>query len=348
MKGLKWLFGAALVLVAAAVLVRTIFQIRNTPDVDEDDQAEAIHVPSRVSVVNGQTMVALDASTQKRLDVSVSPLRAVNTRRTKTAAATVLATQGLVPLRNAYVAAEAQVETAQAQIEVSRQEYGRLKALYAQNQNTSKKALEAAQGLLRTDRAALDAAQKQLEIAQWSVQQAWGGPVAAWVVRNSTNLKAVLNQRAVLVQVTLPPGSALQEDPPPVTLSAPSGRSVDASYVSPFPQVDPRIQGVSLLYMARSYPALEPGMNLVAHLPVGKRLHGVLIPRAAIVWWQGQAWVYEQTVPGRYARRPISTDQPFQDGCFAAQGFVPGAEVVTRGAQELLSEEFRSQIQAED
>src|SRR5487761_78916 len=348
MKRLKWLFGAALVLVAAAVLIRTIAQDRNAPDVDADDEQEAIHVPSRVSVVNGQTLVALDASTQKRLDVTVSRLRAVSTRRTETAAATVLATQGLVPLRNAYVSAQAQVETAQAQIEVSRSEYDRLKALYIQNQNASKKSLQAAQGLLRTNRAALDVAQKQIELAQWSVQQAWGGTVAGWVARDSPSLEAVFGQRAVLVQITLPPGSDLQKDSPRVTLSAPSGRSVDASYVSPFPQVDPRIQGVSLLYMARSYPALEPGMNLVARLPAGKRLRGVLIPSAAVVWWQGQAWVYAQTVPGRYARRLVSTDEPLQNGYFAARGFAPGAEVVTRGAQELLSEEFRSQIQAED
>ncbi|HUY12707.1 MAG TPA: hypothetical protein VMX16_03620 [Terriglobia bacterium] len=347
MKDLKRLFGAALVLVAASVLIRTIIQSDNAPAQDTDDKQQAIHVPSRVSVVNGQTMVALDASTQKRLDISVSPLRAVNTRPTKAAAATVLVTQGIVPLRNAYVAVEAQVETAQAQLAVSRQEYGRLKALYAQNQNASKKALEAAEGLLRTDRASLDAAQKQLEIAQWAVEQAWGGAVAGWVAQDSPTLKAVLTQRAVLVEVTLPPGSAFQ-DPPAVTLSTPNGDTVEASYVSPFPQVDPRIQGVSLLYVARSYPSLEPGMNLAAHLPAGKRLRGVLIPRAAVIWWQGQAWVYEQTAPGRFARRPVSTDEPLQGGYFAAQGFAPGAQVVTRGAQEMLSEEFRSHIQAED
>ncbi len=347
MKGLKWLFSAALVLLAAAVLVRTIFLIHHTPAVDKDDQEEAIHVPSRVSVANGQTTVALDPPTQRRLDVSVSPLRAVNTHRTEAAAATVLATQGLVPLRNTYVAAAAQVETARAQLEVSRQEYVRLQALYAQNQNASKKTLEAAQGLLRTNRAGLDAAQKELETAQWAVQQTWGGAVASWVARNSPALKDVLIQRAVLVQVTLPPGSAF-EDPATVTLSTPSGNTVEASYVSPFPQVDPRIQGVSLLYMARSYPALEPGMNLTAHLPAGKRLRGILIPQRAVVWWQGQAWIYEQTGPGRYARRLISTDEPLRNGYFVAKGFAPGAEVVTRGAQVLLSEEFRSHIQAED
>jgi hypothetical protein len=347
MKGLKWLFSAALVLLAAAVLVRTIFLIHNTAAVDKDDQDEAIHVPSRVSVVNGQTMVALDAPTQKRLDVSVSPLRAVNSRPTETVAAVVLVTQGLVPLRNAYVAAEAQVETAHAQLEVSRQEYVRLQALYAQNQNASKKVLEAAEGLLRTNRAALDAAQKELEIAQLAVQQAWGGTVAGWVAQDSPSLKAVLTQRAVLVEVTLPPGSSFQE-PPAVTLSSPGGTTVDASYVSPFPQVDPRIQGVSLLYEARSYPSLEPGMNLAAHLPTGKRLRGVLIPRAAVIWWEGQAWVYEQTAPGRFVRHVIPVAERLPGGYFAAQGFKPGAQVVTRGAQELLSEEFRSHIQAED
>jgi len=348
MKILKWLFGAALVLLAAAVLIHTIFKIRNTPDVDADDQAEAIHVPSRVSVVNGQTMVALDTLTQKRLEVSASPLRAINTRRTETAAATVLAPQGLVPLRSAYVAAEAQVETTKAQIGVSRHEYNRLKALYAQNQNASEKSVQAAQGLLRANRASLDMAQRQLEIAQWAVQQAWGGPVAGWVAHDSPNLKAVLKQRAVLVQVTLPPDIGLQNPPAAVVLTTPGGRSVEASYISPFPQVDPRIQGVSLLYTAPSYPSLQPGMNLVAHLPAGKRLRGVLIPRDAVVWWQGQAWVYEQTAPGRFARHPVSTGEPLQEGYFAAQGFAPGAEVVTRGAQELLSEEFRSQIQAQD
>ncbi|MGH9354748.1 MAG: multidrug transporter, partial [Terriglobia bacterium] len=103
-----------------------------------------------------------------------------------------------------------------------------------------------------------------------------------------------------------------------------------------------------LLYMARSYPVLEPGMNLVAQLPAGRRLRGVLIPHAAVEWWQGQAWVYVQTVPGRYARRPVPTDEPLEGGYVATRGFAPGEDVVTRGAQELLSEEFRSQIQAQD
>ncbi|HEV2417308.1 MAG TPA: multidrug transporter [Terriglobia bacterium] len=346
MKILKWLFAVGFVLLAASVFIRTYSQARKDPDTDED-QEEAVQVPSRVSVVNGQTVVTLDAATQKRLGIAVSPLTVINARRQETASATVLSAQGLAPLHNAYVSAEAQVEIAQAQLAVSSQEYERLKTLYAENQNTSEKSLQAAQGTLRTNRARLDAARKSLEIASSAVQQSWGGAVAGWVVNDSPRLASVLSQRACLVQLTLPPGTSFEE-PPEINLSTSNGNSVKASYVSPFPQVDPRIQGISLLYLAHSYPALEPGMNLVARLPVGKWLRGILIPHSAIVWWQGQAWVYEQTAPTRFTRRTVPAEQPLGDGYFAAQGFAAGAKVVTQGAQVLLSEEFRSQIQPED
>ena len=350
MKKLRGLWEILLVILAASVLIRSYAQKHKDPDQDqeeEEEQEEQIRAPSRVSVINGQTVLTLDAATQKRLGLVISPLTTVKTRRQESVAATVLSAQGLVALRNAYVTAEAQVETARAQLEVSSQEYARLKTLYAENQNASKKALQAAEGTLHANRASFDAAQKQLEMARSAVQQSWGGAVADWVANNSSRLASVLSQQAMLVQLTLPPGTPL-EDPKEISLSTPNGNSVDASYVSPFPQVDPRIQGVSLLYLAHAYPLLQPGMNLVAHLPVGHRLRGLVIPEAAIVWWQGQAWAYEQTAPTHFTRRPVPTDQPLGDGYFAIHGFTPGGRVVVQGAQALLSEEFRALIQPED
>ncbi len=345
MKALQWLLALALALMATSLLVRSYTQAHKDPDQKEEE--EAIKSPSRVSVVNGQTVVTLDAATQERLGIVVAPLRAVRMRRRAPAAATVLSAQGLVALRNAYVTAEAQAETAQAQLAVSSQEYERLKTLYAENQNASMKALQAAEGMLRANQARLDAARKELEIAKSAVQQSWGGMVASWVAKNSPLLTSVLDQGAMLVQVTLPPGVSY-EDLPEINLSTPNGNSVDASYVSPFPQIDPRIQGISMLYLARAYPTLQPGMNLVAHLPVGKRSRGVVIPPSAVVWRQGRAWVYEQTALTQFTRRLVPTDEPLRGGYFATQGFQGGTRVVVQGAQVLLSEEFRSQIQPED
>jgi len=344
---IKWLVTLGFVLLAAAVLLRNYAQFRNEPAHDEDEDEETVKMPSRVSVTNGQTSISLDAATQQRMGIDVARLKTVDSARQESAAAVVLATAPLVMLRNGYVAAETQLQKAQVQLAVSNGEYERLQTLYSENQNVSQKALEAARGAMQTDRTSVDAAQKGLGIAASAAQQSWGGAVAGWVANDSPPLKSVLNQQTMLVQLTLPIGTSL-EAPRRITLCTPSGNMVEADYVSPFPQVDPRIQGISELYLARAYPVLEPGMNLVAHLPVGKQLRGVLIPQSAVVWWQGEAWVYEQVSPGRFVREAAPTDIPLPSGYFAARSFTSQVALVVRGAQFLLSEEFRSQIQPED
>src|SRR5579875_37798 len=168
MKKLRGLWEILLVILAVSVLIRSYAQKHKDPDQDqeeEEEQEEQIRAPSRVSVINGQTVLTLDAATQKRLGLVISPLTTVKTRRQESVAATVLSAQGLVALRNAYVTAEAQVETARAQLEVSSQEYARLKTLYAENQNASKKALQAAEGTLHANRASFVAAGKRPEPA---------------------------------------------------------------------------------------------------------------------------------------------------------------------------------------
>ncbi len=348
MKALKWLLGIALVVIAASVLLRTFGRTRkDPPDEDDEDQAEAVQAPSRVSVINGQTVVTLDEVMQKRIGIAVEALRATEARQQTVAAGVVLAVQDLISLHNAYVMARAGVQKAQASLGVSQKEYNRLTDLYKENENTSKKSLEAAEGLFSADQATLSAARQQVQGAESAVQSSWGGEVAGWVANNSRTLGQVLSQRELPVQVSLPPGAPFT-DPPSVEFSAPDGSTMDAAYVSPFPRVDPRIQGISLLYLTPARPGLAPGTTLVVHFPTGPRQKGVLLPGSAVVWWQGQAWVYEQTTPTQFTRRLVPTDEPLRGGYFATQGFRAGTSVVVQGAQELLSEEFRSQIQPED
>jgi hypothetical protein len=86
-------------------------------------------------------------------------------------------------------------------------------------------------------------------------------------------------------------------------------------------------------------------MNVVAYLPSDKSVGSVTIPTSAIVWWQDKAWVYRRTNPNTFTRTEIATDLPGPDGSYVVGGIPNDAEIVTRGAQSLLSEEFRAQIQ---
>ncbi|MBI1929785.1 hypothetical protein HYR99_36740 [Candidatus Poribacteria bacterium] len=104
---------------------------------------------------------------------------------------------------------------------------------------------------------------------------------------------------------------------------------------------------MSFFYHTPQTPGLLPGMNVLAYLPAGPPVEGVIVPASATVWWQGKAWAYMQKEPERFVRREVSTEAPVKDGWFVAKDFSAGARLVVSGAQLLLSEEFHSQIQEE-
>jgi hypothetical protein len=75
---------------------------------------------------------------------------------------------------------------------------------------------------------------------------------------------------------------------------------------------------------------------------------GVLIPRSAIVEQGGKSWVYIETSDERFTRRAVPLDLSLPHGFVAANGFSPGDRVVVVGAQSLLSEEFKSENEADE
>jgi hypothetical protein len=124
---------------------------------------------------------------------------------------------------------------------------------------------------------------------------------------------------------------------------------VEVRFLSVASQADPKIQGFSFYYLADAESPLLPGMSVLAALPGGASLDGVVIPASAIVWWGGRAWVYLRTSAETFKRHAIPTDLPAADvGAFVVPVAVfplSPPDFVTRGAQVLLSEELRAQIQ---
>ena len=124
---------------------------------------------------------------------------------------------------------------------------------------------------------------------------------------------------------------------------------IAATRVGVAPASDVHSVGVSMLYrLSRPLPGIRPGMAVTAHfiLPGGAG-DGVLIPRAAIVQQDGRLWAYVQTKDGRFSRRAVPLDYPTEAGYIAAKGFSAGERIVVTGAQTLLSEEYKSQNEAD-
>jgi multidrug efflux system membrane fusion protein len=339
----KLLFTSTAILLVSLTIVRIYGW---DADDDEEDKKAAIAVPSRVSVQHGQTVITLDRSTQERMRLITAVLNSAAEHAEGIAFATILPTQALVALRNNYVAAQLQLEKAQARATVSRAAHQRLKSLYERDQDASQKSVQESEGVLRSDLATLSAAQQDLTLQKFAAQQNWGPAVAAWISGGSHKLDQVLSQEVLLVQVTLPPEDAFHT-PQRVLLSTAERRFAQARYISPLPRTDPLMQRASLLYETNFRPDLAPGMNLIARFPKGPAQRGIVVPYPAIVWWDGQAWAYLLVNGTQFTRKQVNTDVPLSSGYFVIAGFKPGDRIVIRGSQFLLSEEYRSQIQPE-
>ncbi len=297
---------------------------------------------ARVSTEGGQVFLQLDASTKARMGLRVVPLRALTSKQQFRATAIVLSAQDLTELRRSYLTAATELEKAKANLSASHQEYQRLDALHQQDENVSAKAVQAAEAIWRTDEANLHAAQNALSLNEITLRQSWGNVVGQWLVYGSPELNRLLDLKDVLLQVSAP-GVSNGKSPNTAMIQASDGKIQNARFLSVLPKVDPRLQVPSFLYMTTSHTGLAPGMTLTVLMPSGPSVRGTNIPGEAVVWWQGKAWAYVQSSPDKFTRREVRTATPVEGGWFVTEGFSPGDEIVITGAQQLLSEEFRSQ-----
>lgn len=160
---------------------------------------------------------------------------------------------------------------------------------------------------------------------------------------------------------------------PTLTLSAtgPGGAGgsdearVPAKLVGLAPEADPVTRRPVYLYRAaRTWPGAAPGVPVIALVDPGATTTregeagrepgdraastSVLVPDSAVVQWEGLAWVYRQRGPGTFERVRVRTDRPMPGGWRAGPPLAAGDTVVLRGAEELLSEEFRARVTVGD
>jgi hypothetical protein len=205
--------------------------------------------------------------------------------------------------------------------------------------------LEAAEAAFRSDQAAVAAAESQGRTLAATAYQEWGPVLGKSLVDRSPEIVRLIERQEFLLQVTLPPGVSIPKAPGTGAIQNGPKSRAEIRYISQATRTDPKIQGVSYFYATPAESEVLPGMNVLAFLPSGKRADGITVPASAIVWWQDRAWVYRRIDSESFARTDIGTDLPLPGGGYIASGLPNEVEIVTRGAQLLLSEEFRAQIQ---
>jgi hypothetical protein len=299
----------------------------------------------RVSTVNGEIVVTIDATAQHVNGIETAKLETVRYQDQIRAYGTVLDLQQLTELSNGYVAALSSRQTALAKLAASKPAFERAKALYV-GQGTSKAQVQAAEAAFLIDEASVSAADSRLRTLTTTAQQAWGTTLAQALIDRTPMFVSLIDRREVLLQVTLPPGVAASSQPNNAFAELADGSRAPLQFVSLATKTDPRIQGISFFYLAAAETRLLPGMSVLAFVPSDASVDGALVAPASIVWWQGRAWVYLKQGVDHFVRREIATNLPAAQGGYVVTKLASGSEVVTQGAQMLLSEEQRDRSQA--
>jgi hypothetical protein len=315
------------------------------------NSADVAMPASRVVKVDG--LVAIHMSTQEQQQTGVAVLNLVETNYQSESLATgrVLDVQPLISLRADLNAARGEQEVAQASLAASSRSANRLRLLNKEDGNVSTRQLQEAESQAAVDSARVAAATRRLQDLRNAAVLQWGAPLVDLVLAtNQTAFNALVSSEDVLVLVTLRPGETL----PPATTSVfvgPTGERAlarKAELVSAAVQTDPISQGETYLFRT-SGNRLRVGMSMDAWIPrSGGTITGVEVPRAAVIWYANNLWVYIRQGEDLFVRHPLPNHEESRGGWFVSEGLAPGDAVVVAGAQMLFSEEFRSAIPSED
>jgi hypothetical protein len=338
---LPWFLGAVIVLLLAALVHTARDEL--WPTTEEREEA-----PTQRS---RELEVKVSEAAQEAAGIRTAALTAAQYAPVTEALGVVVNPAPLVELRARLLTVRAEADAVRAAARFSGEERERLQALYEDDRNVSRRAVQSASATLRGDEARVTALERNATGLQESLRAQWGDAIARLAADPRGSFFQELSaQRTLLVQLTLPAGT----EPPAAgakvsitSLTAPGPRH-EAVLLSSAPFADPVVLGPTYLFRVASAPELRVGYRVRGELARGGELRdGVAVPAAAVVYHGGKAWVYVKTGDDDFARREIATREEVTGGWFN-QGLAPGDAVVVAGAQLLLSEELKFQIRNEN
>jgi RND family efflux transporter MFP subunit len=272
-----------------------------------------------------------------------------------------------VSLGDRLASAQADVEASRASLTAAQSALARSRALNADDKNISDRAVQEAEARVAAEQAKLNGAQQSARLlaaalassrdASAPLELTRGGVVAEVLahpgesVESGQPLLRVARFDRLLARVDVPAGETVATDLTSASI-VPLGNDAKpliGERVGFAGSVDPKTQGQPFVFrVTDASGALRPGLSVTAYLEApGPARAGAVAPRSAVIWQSGKSWVYVQTAKEKFARREVALEDPASGGWFT-RSLKPGDKVVTRGAQMLLSEEFKSQIRVED
>ncbi|OHX37611.1 hypothetical protein BJL95_13290 [Methylomonas sp. LWB] len=293
--------------------------------------------------------MTLTRSGQRLAGIVTRRLESSRRRSEFSAYGSVLNPEPLLAIRQQYLAAQVQQDSARAKFDESAHNLARTRDLHRQD-IVSTRRLQEQQALWQADKSGLASSGYQQQAIAAASRLTWGATLTDWFTRpNHPQAEQLLTGQAQLLQITLPADAPVDLAVGKARIQADAQRQTElsAEAIAPAPQVDPVSQGRRYFMLCRAC-RLPYGAPLTAWLPSTETGQtGVRIPASALVWHLGQATVFVKSADDRFSARPLLDYAADGLDYFVTAGLQAGEEVVTTGAQTLLSQQLKGTANSE-
>jgi len=323
--------------VTAALIAVTLARFSQA---DEDAEKPITSSTAQLSRdAAGHVFIAIQPAAQKAIGITTEVLEPTARTIETEAYGYILDPSPLSNLNSELVTAQAALAAAEAQ-------YRRTSHLYGEHNNASLRDLQTAQASYVADKSHVEALRQQL-------RDDWGGAFAQMTPQQLLQLvSALVDHREAIARVTAPTGDQMVDAPrtAKIVVLGHEDKALDTLALYPAPTVVQALQGQPFLAVINTtqFP-VRPGGAVSARIPISNTSEqGVIVPRSAVVRYDGSEWVYRAIDGNRFVRGEIVPAETTTQGYFVTHELRPGTRIVTAGAQTLLSEELKSEIRPSD
>jgi hypothetical protein len=310
---------------------------------------------SLIKSANGVNYITLSPEIQSNSGIKTQPVQTSDYIKNLTNYATVLSIDLLIEQKNRFNEIKNQITLLSNELERDKKNYERFKALNDDNKNVSDKAFQEMKVNFENTKIKLQTTQELITGIKQNIRAQWGEIILSMIDAGARKelFEFLVQGKARIIKVTLPEHA---DNQPPKNISLALIDNLNekflASYLAESPTLDKSIKGKTYFYIVYSNQ-LRIDSKVIAN-QVQDKLSSesgkyLAIPKEAVIWNSGQAWVYVQSSENKFFRKSIETITESSNGWIVKENQIKENDlIVINGAQLLLSEEFKYQIKNEN
>ena len=348
---------AQIIIIIILIWVIVLLGNKNIIGLQSDGgESEVEIVIDYTTVIDGIKQIQLPTSVEKNSNIQYEKLKQTQTNQKKLNYGIVQNMAPLVSKRTNLARVNHLTNKLKNKIKIEKKHLEALKALNEDNKNISdltisKKEIE------------ISDLENQKNIYEYektsilsNIKQEWGPFFVSAVKDKNDLLNRILKNKNQLISLSVTQGNR-EELPPESIVIIPSisnTSEVKASFLSSSPMVNPSIVGKNFFYYTKNNK-LTIGERISAYVSQSNyQQNHLLVPNSSVIWSNGQPWAFIRIKSnGNFERRSLQgmreAENGSENGWIVPEGKIKiDDEIVTNGAQLLLSEEFKYQIKNEN